>query len=87
MTPSSSRSVTPASVLTPQVHTAVAGEQFESDFQVYELPVLETPQQGQSTEILVNTALLARIEVLKAENARLKTTERQSLLPDRRHSA
>ena len=79
MTPSSSRSVTPAPVPTPQVHTAVVGEQFESDFQVHELPVLDTPQQGQSTEILVNTALLARIEVLEAENARLKTQQKDKV--------
>ena len=79
VTPSSSRSVTPAPVPTPQVHTAGAGEQFESDFQVHELPVLDTPQQGQSTKILVNTALLARIEVLEAENARLKTQQKDKV--------
>ena len=47
VTPSSNRSVTPTSIKpTPQAHTAVAGEQFDSDYQVHELPSVEAPQSS-----------------------------------------
>ena len=53
-----------------KVHTAVAGEQFDTAYQVHELPSIDTVPQ--SSEVLVNVTLLARIEALEAENASLK---------------
>ena len=73
VTPCSSRSVTPAPstpTVSQKVHTAVAGEQFDTAYQVHELPSIDTVPQ--SSEVLVNVALLARIEALEAENASLK---------------
>ena len=63
------------------------GEQLLTDYQVHELPSVSgedesTSQQSSSqvqpsaterSEVLVNTALLARIEVLEAENRQLKS--------------
>ena len=77
-TPSSSRSVTPSTSEQPALTVAV-GEQLQSDYQVHELPSgaddsSSLPAGLQScshphTEVLVNTALVARIEYLEAENA------------------
>ena len=73
VTPCSSRSVTPAPTtptVSQKVHTAVAGEQFDTAYKVHELPSIDTVPQ--SSEVLVNVALLARIEALETENASLK---------------
>ena len=68
-TASTSRSVTP----TPApVYTTEPGEQIESDYQVHELASADSPQDC-STNIVLNTALLARIEVLESENICLKS--------------
>ena len=74
-------------VLEP-VLTVSVGEQLEQDYQVHELPSesvddmsvseasgpIQTSGPGptQSTEVLVNTALIARIEALEAERCRLE---------------
>lgn len=80
----SSRSVTPLSSQSPPALqlTVKVGEQLEVDYQVHELPgksentpettsacpsATMAPQQN-----LISAALLARIKVLEAENARLK---------------
>ena len=66
---SSSRPSTPC-----QVSVAPIGEQLETNFQVHELPsVVDAPSQSSEAEVLVNTALLARIEALEAENTQLKS--------------
>ena len=81
-TPSSSRSVTPSTLEQPAL-TATVGEQLLSDYQVHELPVDDESDSSSlpaglqscshpQTEVLVNIALLARVEYLEAENARLK---------------
>jgi len=83
-TPSSSRSVTPSTFEQPALTVAV-GKQLQSDHQVHESPggaddasdCSSLPAGFQSyshsqTEVLVNTALLARIEYLESKNARLK---------------
>ena len=68
----SSRSVTP--IISPPTTPCIAmvGEQLSTDIGVHELPNEDGLPQS-STEIVVNTALLARIEALEAENARLKS--------------
>ena len=83
---SSSRSVTPASTSTTspepdhEVLTTVVGDQYDSDYEVHELPSVEEPAHHQptcsSTEVIVNTALLARIEALEAENQHLKRKQK-----------
>ena len=50
----------------------MVGEQLSTDISVHELPNEDGLPQS-STEIVVNSALLARIEVLEAENAQLKS--------------
>ena len=74
VTPSSSRSVTPAAVLSPpqQVQTVAVGEQLHSDYIVHELPSCSTPPRSASEKSIVDRALLARIEVLEAENSSLR---------------
>lgn len=78
----SSRSVTPSTFEQPALTVAV-GKQLQSDHQVHELPADDAsdcsslPAGFQSyshpqTEVLVNTTLLAHIEYLESENARLK---------------
>jgi len=83
--PSSSRSVTPT--FTPPVQPALIapiGEQLQQDYHVHELPDSEevtTPEPqppcdsapAGTSSVLVNTALLARIEVLEAEKKQLET--------------
>ena len=61
VSPSSSRSVTPA--------PAVQSTSHSSCLTPSTVPVKEPPSD---TEVLVNTALLARIEALEAENFHLK---------------
>ena len=86
---SSSRSVTPLLCSSPPPLdfplTALAGEQLEDDYQVHELPsasdITDTIAEGtpgpsvpsSEDQGLVSTALLTRIKVLEAENARLKS--------------
>ena len=71
------------STLEQHALTATAGEQLQSDYQVHELPVDDESDSSSlpaglqscshpQTEVLINTALLARIEYLEAENAQLK---------------
>ena len=48
------------------------GEQLETDCEVYELPRSNCPARDDSSNIIVSRALLARIEVLEAENKQLK---------------
>lgn len=76
---SSSISATP-DASEPALRVAV-GEQLETDYQVHELPsdsseytsepLLQPTPASQSTEVVVNTALLTRVEALEAENHRL----------------
>jgi hypothetical protein len=75
-----SSEVPPPSLESPL--TALAGEQFQVDYQVHELPSASdttaesTPRPSlpsSEDQVLVSTALLTRIEVLEAENARFKT--------------
>jgi len=65
--------VTPISqpTLSSPPHVAAAGEQLKTDYQVHELPGVATSEDD-SSSILVNRALISRIEVLEAENAHLK---------------
>ena len=88
-----SRSVTPnlpstskSPILTPthQLETAAIGEQFVSDYSVYEVPSLadnnepSTSSQLTSSDTqVINRALLARIELLEAENTSLKAEIQQ----------
>ena len=72
----SSRSVTP--IVSPPPTTpciATIREQLSTDISVHELPNEDGVPQS-STEVVVNTALLARIEVLEAENAQLKSAHK-----------
>ena len=85
-TPSSSRSVAPSTSEQPaEALTAAVGEQLQTDYQVYELPVGADDESDSSslpaglqscshpqTEVLINIALLARIEYLESENVGLK---------------
>lgn len=71
--------MTPAPVAQPSSSTvspiiAAAGEQLDTDYQVHELPGEKESSESSST-VLVNRALLARIEMLEAENMRLKEGE------------
>ena len=85
--PSTSKSVTPtSSVLSPthQLVTAAVGEQFVSDYSIYEVPsVADHNEPSTSSQLtssdtqLINRALLARIEVLEAKNTQLKTEIQQ----------
>ncbi len=78
--PTSSRSTTPTSTSEPLL-TAAVGQQLESDYRIYDLPSDDscastssrksTPSQ-RDTEVVVNKALVARIEALEAENQSLK---------------
>ena len=69
----SSRPSTPC-----QVSVAPIGEQLETNFQVHErLSVVDVPPQSSEAEVLVNTALLARIEALEAENTQLKSQSKK----------
>ena len=81
----SSRPSTPS-----QVSVAPIGEQLDTNFQVHELPsVVDAPSQSSEAEVLVNTALLARIEALEAENTQLKSqskTERPFQIDDIKHA-
>ena len=75
MTPasaSSSRSVTPAAGTSAMIHTVMVGEQLESDYLVHELPGSSSLQAFSNESLLVDRALLARIEMLEAENSRLQ---------------
>ena len=72
-----------------QASVAPIGEQLDTNFQVHELPsVVDAPSQSSEAEVLVNTALLARIEALEAENTQLKSqskTERPFQIDDIKH--
>ena len=60
-----------------QLHIAEAGEQLETDYGVHELPCTDNPPQQDSSSIVVNRALLARIEILEAENDQLQSKSRE----------
>ena len=75
-TPSTSRSITPVPIPQPSYSTvppiiAAAGEQLHTDYQIHELPG-ENESSDSSSTVLVNRALLARIEMLESENLRLR---------------
>lgn len=80
---SSSRSVTPSSGNPPPPPetplTASVGEQWEADYHVHELPVERgdtPPLSPRKEEVLVNTALLSRVEALEAENEYLRASSK-----------
>ncbi len=97
VSPSSSRSPTPvvytsASPTPPQVQAMVTsvGEQLDTDYHVYELPGVSKesspsaiPAPSDSTGIVVNAALLARIEALESQN-RVLTNKLQVAIDQRR---
>ena len=60
-----------------QLQTAVIGQQLlESDYHVHELPACDEPSDeltNDSCSATINAALVARIEMLEAENAKLKS--------------
>ena len=66
--------------------TAAVGEPLDSDYQMYELPSDSSElisqesatTTSQSTEVVINKALLARIEALEAENHSLKRQLKES---------
>ena len=56
-----------------QLQTAVIGQQLlESDYHVHELPACDEPTND-SCSPTINAALVARIEMLEAENSKLKS--------------
>ena len=58
--------------------TALVGEQLLDDYQVIDLPNDgSTSESCSADQHLVNTALLARIEILEAECSRLQNSERK----------
>ena len=88
-----SRSITPVHSTCPptQSHTGEVGEQLLTDFKVHEIPTTENPpstsQLTSSESQLINRALLARVELLEAENKQLKKAlNEKKLFPTRRHS-
>ena len=75
-TPSTGRYITPVPVSQPSSSTvppiiAVAGEQLHTDYQIHELPGGNESSFSSST-VLVNCALLARIEMLESEQLHLR---------------
>ena len=66
-------------VNSPHLQTVMIGQQLESDYYVHELPHDESSDH--SCRVTINAALLARIEMLEAENVKLKLQckERASL--------
>lgn len=74
----SSRSITPAIPDPPQFPTSAltvtAGEQLRSDYSVHELPDTDehVSELTPSDTCLINSALLAHVEYLEAENRKLK---------------
>ena len=90
VSPSSSRSNTPAigtsttavgtseSTSSPELRTVVVGEQLQSDYLVHELPpVSDFPRKASSESQLLDRALLARIEMLEAENSHLQKAKNE----------
>ena len=70
---SSSQSITPAAGTSPpKVHTVEIGEQLQTEYLVHELPASTSPQKASSESLLVDHALVARIEMLEAENSCLQ---------------
>ena len=56
-----------------QLQTAMIGQQLlESDYHVHELPACDEPTND-SCSATINAAFVARIEMLEAENAKLKS--------------
>ena len=81
--PTSSRSVTPSTTSVPQhtLLTAAVDEQLQSEYSVHELPSECGPPSASCTasyassserDIVVDRALIARIEFFEAENESLK---------------
>ena len=52
------------------IHTTPIGEEFDSNYQVHELPNIDV--HTEEADPMIKTALLARVEMLEAENVRLK---------------
>ena len=70
-TPTACTSVTPTALPEPMI-TSI-GEPLQSDYQIHELPPSDGGQEAScphpdSDEVVVNTALLARIEALESQN-------------------
>ena len=57
--------------INPQLQTVAIGQQLESNYSVHELPTCDE-STNDSCSVTLNAALLARIEMLEAENAKLK---------------
>ena len=55
----------------PEPQTVVIGQQLETNYTVHELPTCDE-STNDSCSVTLNTALLARVEMLEAENAKLK---------------
>ena len=55
----------------PKPQTVVIGQQLETNYSVYELPTCDE-STNDSCSVTLNTALLAHVEMLEAENAKLK---------------
>lgn len=86
LSPKASTPKIPTTDSTPPLFSAAIGEQLDTDYEVYELPSRESSDSddiqsqstssaallpSQSSEVIVNTALLARVEALEAENKQL----------------
>ena len=56
----------------PSLQTVEIGQQLESNYSVHELPTCDE-STNDSCSVTLNAALLARIEILEAENAKLKS--------------
>ena len=59
-----------------QLQTAMVGEQLNSDYYVHELPTCDE-STNDSCSATINAALLARIEILEAENTKLKLQSKE----------
>ena len=71
---STSSDITPTSTeleatIKPEVQTVLIGEQLETNYSVHELPTCDE-SINDSCSVTLNTTLLARIEMLEAENAK-----------------
>ena len=72
----SNTSTTPCSSIpdspSPSAQTTPIGEELDSNYQVHELPNIDA--HNEEADPMIKTALLTRVELLEAENVRLKET-------------